>query len=249
MFSPATSWTQGQRDPARLPQQGRQRLADAAGRVLAPGSQLPGRGTLSSPEHQASDSTPTPTFRNTGWRGRKEDEWDQVPHDPSTRQQHQPGTHGSHAARPKAPTRPMGHSESDQPSLAQWQPGDTLKPGLAQLQALGHRLWQDNSAGVPRSRQCACPNGRAGHSPQGQPEAALYVHHHHPKVHSIPPAHFQNCPEACSSSARQRDSQGLGAPTQRCPSWQCQGCSRSPTSAPLSLWSGTCEGIYWSRHR
>ena len=64
-FSLATGWMQGQRDPARLPQQGRQRLSGAAGRVLAPGRQVPRRGTLSFPEHRASDPTPAAALCHT----------------------------------------------------------------------------------------------------------------------------------------------------------------------------------------
>lgn len=65
-FSLTTGWVQGQQDPARLPQQGRQRLAGAASRVLAPGRQLPGRVMLSSPEYCGSDSMPAPTLCSTG---------------------------------------------------------------------------------------------------------------------------------------------------------------------------------------
>lgn len=65
-FSLTTGWVQGQRDPARLPQQGRQRLAGAASRVLAPGRQLPGRVMLGSPEYRGSDSMPAPALCSTG---------------------------------------------------------------------------------------------------------------------------------------------------------------------------------------
>lgn len=104
--------------PAREAEAGRSCQQGAGPRQAAPWQ---GDAWLSRVPGQRLNARACPLqHRQMGARGCEEEGQGQVPHGLSTRQQCQLGTHSSHAARPKAPTSPMGCSESKQSGLVQW---------------------------------------------------------------------------------------------------------------------------------
>lgn len=264
-FSPATGQTHGQRDPARLSQQARQRLAGAASRALAPGKHLPGRGTLRSPEHRASNSTPASALCHAGRR-------EQGAAGRTSGVRHCTARVQGSSASPgcAAPTLP-GQKHRQAPwdtaranSLA-WHSGPTVPtlwpaPGAAGRRAEARHWATDFGRTTPPSSPGhACPNGQAGRSPRGQPgqaDAALCVHHHHPKVHAIPPACSQECPKAAAIAFGQHSlaegQPGAGSPHPEPPNPATLVMLPHPkpaTSAPFSPWPGTRVGIYQPRRR
>lgn len=108
-------------------------------------------------------------------------------------------------SRANSPARHNGATMATlQPALGQL--GDVLEPGSAQTWVSGDGQL-NNSSGAPRMWQHSRPRGQSLWGQPGQAEAALPVHHRHPKVFSVPPA----CPQPCLTPTGTAPSQhGMG---------------------------------------